>query len=156
MKNFNYGETLRITRKAKGVNQESMATNLTISQASYSRMESGKIMPDRQQAAIINKILGIPLSDPEPLLKELDQDTMVSIRGSGLGRQTAILLGKPAAFIIKIGLAMALGGVAYDAARGACSALETSANTASSASWIAALAMVAYFYYWVAGIKKVS
>jgi transcriptional regulator with XRE-family HTH domain len=155
MKNFNYGETLRITRKAKGVNQESMATNLTISQASYSRMESGKIIPDRQQAAIINKILGIPLLDPKPLLEELNHDTIVSTSGTGF-RQTAVLLGKPAAFIIKIGLALALGGVAYDAARGACSALETSANTASFASWIAALTMVAYFYYWARGIKKIS
>ena len=100
-------------------------------------------MPNRQQAAIIEKILGIPAPHPKPFLEELDHATKVSTRGSGLGRHTAVLLGKPAAFIIKIGLALALGGVAYDAARGACSAIETSANAASFASWIAALAMVA-------------
>lgn len=156
MNNFNYGKNLRITRQIREVSQESMAGNLNISQATYSRIESGKIMPDPQQAAKIEKILGIPPSDPMPLSKELSDDTMVSTRGSGLSAKTVVLLGKLAAFIIKIGLALALGGVAYDAARGACSALQTSANTALFASWIAALAMISCFYYWGGGIKKIS
>ena len=156
MNNFNYGENLRIIRQAKGVSQESMAWNLTISQASYSRLENGKIMPNPQQIAMINKILGIPPSELMPHLEELEHDTLVSTHGSGLGRQAAALLGKPAIFFVKTGLALTLGGVGYDAARGACSALETSANSSSFASWIAALSMVAYFYYWAGRSKKLS
>lgn len=156
MNNFNYGENLRITRQIRGVSQESMAWNLNISQATYSRIESEKIMPDPQQAAKIEEILGVPPSDPMPLLKELDHDTMVSTRGSGLSAKAVVLLGKPVAFIIKIGLALALGGVAYDAASGTCSALQTSANTALFAKWIAAVAMIACFYYWGGWVKKFS
>lgn len=156
MNNFNYGENLRITRQIRGVSQESMAGDLNISQATYSRIESGKIMPDPQQSAKIEKILGIPPSDPMPLSEKLSDDTMVSTRGSGLSAKAVVLLGKPAAFIIKIGLALALGGVAYDAAGGACSALQTSADTDLFASWIAALAMIACFYYWGGGVKKIS
>ena len=79
---------------------------------------------------------------------------MVSTRGSGSGPKAAALLTTPIAFIIKIGLAFALANVAYDAASGACSALRTSANTELFARWIAALAMIACFYYWAGRIRK--
>jgi len=156
MNNFNYGENLRITRHAKGVSQDSMAWELKISQATYSRIESGKISPDGEQAAKLENILGIPPSDPMLLLEGMENDSMVSTRGLGLSGKAAVLLGSPAGFIIKIGLALALGGVAYDAARGACSALQTSSDTSIFASWIAALTMVSYFYYWADGVKKLE
>ena len=97
MNNFNYGENLRITRQIRGVSQESMAWNLNISQATYSRIESEKI---------------------------------------------------------KIGLAFALANVACDAASGACDGLGTSANTKLFMSWIAAVAIIACFYYWGGRVRK--
>jgi len=154
MNNFNFGENLRITRQTKGISQESMAWNLNISQATYSRIESEKIMPDRQQSAKIGKILGIPPPDSLPILKELDHDTMVSTRGLGLGWKASLLFATPIGFIIKIGLAFALANVACDAASGACDGMETSANTKLFTSWIAAVAMITCFYYWTGQVRK--
>lgn len=156
MKNFNYGENLRIARQIKGISQEAMAWDLSISQSTYSRIESGKIIPDPLQAAKIEEILGVRPSDPISLLEELSKDTMVSICGSGLSAKAEVLSGKPPAFIIKTGMAMALSGVACDAVRGACSALQTPAHTAFLASSMAALAMILGFYYWGGGLKKFS
>lgn len=81
---------------------------------------------------------------------------MVSTRGLGLGRKASLLFATPIAFIIKIGLAFALANVAFDAASGACSALRTSANTELFARWIAALAMIACFYYWAGRVRKMG
>ena len=156
MSNFNYGENLRTTRQFKGLSQESMAWELNISQTTYSRIERGIFVPDRRQAAILENILGVPLLELVPVLEDLENESMVATRGSGLSGKAAALLGSPAGFIIKIGLALALGGVAYDAARGACSALQTSSDTSIFASWIAALTMVSYFYYWADGVKELE
>ncbi len=91
MKNFNYGENLRIARQIKGISQEAMAWDLSISQSTYSRIESGKIIPDPLQAAKIEEILGVRPSDPISLLEELSKDTMVSICGSGLSAKAEVL-----------------------------------------------------------------
>jgi len=53
MKNFNFGENLRMIRSYKNVCQEGMATSLNISQASYSRIEAS---PDFPELAVINKL----------------------------------------------------------------------------------------------------
>ena len=44
-------------------------------------------------------------------------------------------------------------GVTYDAAGGASSALEISADTALFAKWTAAFTMMACFYNWLGGLK---
>lgn len=156
MENFNYGENLRITRQTKGVSQESMAWELKISQATYSRIESGKIRPDNRQSAKIEKILGIPSADPMIHLEELDDDSVMSIRGSGLNIIATSIFRSMATFIIKLALALALGNVAFEATSGACDALETSSNTALLASWIAGLSMMVYTYYWAGEFKKLQ
>jgi len=48
MKNFNFGENLRMIRSYKNVCQEGMATSLNISQASYSRIEASPDLPKLQ------------------------------------------------------------------------------------------------------------
>ncbi|MCF8453751.1 MAG: helix-turn-helix domain-containing protein [Pedobacter sp.] len=53
MKNFNFGENLRMIRSYKNVCQEGMASSLNISQASYSRIEASPDFPD---IAVINKL----------------------------------------------------------------------------------------------------
>lgn len=53
MKNFNFGENLRMIRNYKNVCQEGMATSLNISQASYSRIEAS---PDFPELQVINKL----------------------------------------------------------------------------------------------------
>ena len=55
MKNFNFGENLRMIRSYKNVCQEGMATSLNISQASYSRIEAS---PDFPELQVINNIAG--------------------------------------------------------------------------------------------------
>lgn len=154
MNNFNYGENLRIARQIKGISQEAMSWDLSISQSTYSRIESGKIIPDPLQAAKIEEILGVRPSDPMFLLEELSKDTMVSISGSGLNVKAEVLSGKPPAFIIKTGMAMALSGVACDAVRGACSALQISAHNTLLASSMAALTMILCFFIGKAGLRN--
>ena len=154
MNSFNFGKNLRNFREGKNICQEAVAYALNISQPTYSRLEKQEAIPD---IGVVNKIaetLGCTPSELLPLLEELDHNTMVSTRGSGLGTKAAALLHTQAAFIIKIGLAFALANVAYDFASGACSALRTSANTELFACWIAALVMTACFYYWVSGLEK--
>ena len=53
MKNFNFGENLRMIRSYKNVCQEGMASSLNISQASYSRIEAS---PDSPELQVINKL----------------------------------------------------------------------------------------------------
>ncbi len=53
MKNFNFGENLRMIRNYKNVCQEGMASSLNISQASYSRIEAS---PDSPELQVINKL----------------------------------------------------------------------------------------------------
>ncbi|WP_276359602.1 helix-turn-helix transcriptional regulator [Daejeonella sp. H1SJ63] len=53
MKNFNFGENLRMIRIYRNVCQEGMATGLNISQASYSRIEASPDLPELQ---LINKL----------------------------------------------------------------------------------------------------
>ncbi|MDP3467061.1 MAG: helix-turn-helix transcriptional regulator [Daejeonella sp.] len=63
MKNFNFGENLRMLRIYKNVCQEGMAAGLNISQASYSRIET---CPDVPQVQVINKLadtLGVAPKD---------------------------------------------------------------------------------------------
>ena len=156
MKNFNYGENLRILRQRKGISQDAMAMNLNISQTKYSRMERRSNMWDSTLVEKIAEILRIPVSELLPPLEELDNNTMAATNGSGIGHKASELLGKPTAFIIKLGSALALAGVAYDAAGGASSALEISANTALFAKWTAAFTMMACFYNWLGGLRKLS
>jgi DNA-binding XRE family transcriptional regulator len=53
MKNFNFGENLRMIRSYKNVCQEGMAASFNISQASYSRIEAS---PDSPELQVINKL----------------------------------------------------------------------------------------------------
>ncbi len=53
MKNFNFGENLRMLRIYKNVCQEGMASGLNISQASYSRIEASPAIPE---TSVINKL----------------------------------------------------------------------------------------------------
>jgi transcriptional regulator with XRE-family HTH domain len=153
MTNFNYGENLRILRQRKGISQEAMAMKLNISQTKYSRMERRSNIPDDTLVKKIAEILCIPVSELLPPLEELNCNTMGATHGSGKGLKASELLVKPTTFIIKIALALALAGVAYDAAGGASSALEVSDNTSLFAKWTAALAMMACFYNWLGGFK---
>lgn len=53
MKNFNFGENLRMIRTYKNVCQEGVASGLKISQASYSRIEASRDLPELQ---VINQL----------------------------------------------------------------------------------------------------
>lgn len=65
MKNFNFGENLRMLRIYKNICQEGMATGLNISQTSYSRIEANPDEPDLQ---VINKLAEILDVKPKSLL----------------------------------------------------------------------------------------
>ena len=59
MKNFNFGENLRMLRIYKNGCQEGMASGLNISQASYSRIEASPAFPELEQINKIAEILGV-------------------------------------------------------------------------------------------------
>lgn len=65
MKNFNFGENLRMLRNYKNVCQEGMATGINISQASYSRIEASRDLPELQ---LINKIADTLEVKPKSLI----------------------------------------------------------------------------------------
>ncbi len=65
MKNFNFGENLRMLRNYKNVCQEGMASGLNISQASYSRIEASRDEPELQ---LINKLAETLDVKPKPLI----------------------------------------------------------------------------------------
>lgn len=63
MKNFNFGENLRMIRSYKNVCQEGMATSLNISQASYSRIEASPDFPEIQVIKKLADALGVRPKD---------------------------------------------------------------------------------------------
>ena len=65
MKNFNFGENLRMLRIYKNVCQEGMAASLNISQASYSRIEASQNIPE---ITVINKLSDTLEVRPKDLL----------------------------------------------------------------------------------------
>ena len=65
MKNFNFGENLRMLRNYKNICQEGMASGLNISQASYSRIEASREFPELE---LINKIAEILEVRPKDLI----------------------------------------------------------------------------------------
>lgn len=62
MKNFNFGENLRMMRSYKNVCQEGMARGLNISQASYSRIEASPAIPADQLISQLAETLGVETS----------------------------------------------------------------------------------------------
>lgn len=63
MKNFNFGENLRMIRSYKNVCQEGMASSLNISQASYSRIEASPDFPELQVINNLADTLGVRPKD---------------------------------------------------------------------------------------------
>ena len=59
MKNFHFGENLRIIRVAKGISQESMAIALGISQSTYCKLEKRATIPEPAMVEKICKFLGV-------------------------------------------------------------------------------------------------
>jgi transcriptional regulator with XRE-family HTH domain len=65
MKNFNFGENLRMIRNYKNICQEGVASSLNISQASYSRIEAS---PDFPEVLVINKLADTLSVRPKDLI----------------------------------------------------------------------------------------
>lgn len=65
MKNFHFGENLRMMRHYRGYTQEVMAKNLNMSQGTYSKIEYSKDIPELQ---LINKLAETLDVKPEALI----------------------------------------------------------------------------------------
>jgi len=57
MKNFHFGENLRMMRIYRGYTQEAMAKDLNMSQGTYSKIEYSKEMPDNEMIINLTEIL---------------------------------------------------------------------------------------------------
>lgn len=65
MKNFHFGENLRMIRNYRGYTQESIAKDLCMSQGTYSKIEYSKVMPDIE---MIHKLAEILKFRPKDLI----------------------------------------------------------------------------------------
>jgi transcriptional regulator with XRE-family HTH domain len=77
---FQIGKNIRVTRVSRGLNQESIATQLGISITAYSKIERGKTNPSILRLDQIGKCLGVSIFDfltgqdillPPPIKKEV-------------------------------------------------------------------------------------
>ncbi len=66
MKDFHFGENLRLVRITKDISQKAMAHHLEISQPSYSRLESDARIPSHTIVSAMAKVLGVPLAQLLP------------------------------------------------------------------------------------------
>jgi transcriptional regulator with XRE-family HTH domain len=115
MKNFNFGENLRMIRIYKNVCQEGMATGLKISQASYSRIEGSRDLPDVQQ---INKIAETLEVKPKDLLSASWYAEAVN-SSSGKTRETVAIISHKGQIAYGLLLAIAAWDSTFGAAAGA-------------------------------------
>jgi transcriptional regulator with XRE-family HTH domain len=65
MKNFHFGENLRMMRNYRGYTQEAMAKDLSMSQGTYSKIEYSNDLPDIE---MINKLAEILSFRPKDLI----------------------------------------------------------------------------------------
>lgn len=57
MKNFHFGENLRMMRNYRGLTQEAMANGLDMAQGTYSKIEYSKDLPDNEMIGRLAEIL---------------------------------------------------------------------------------------------------
>ncbi|SDN15170.1 Transcriptional regulator, contains XRE-family HTH domain [Daejeonella rubra] len=115
MKNFNFGENLRMIRIYKNVCQEGMASGLKISQASYSRIEASRDLPEVQ---VINKIAETLGVKPKDLLSaSWYAEAVNSI--SGKTRESVAIISHKGQIAYGLLLAIAAWDSTFGAAAGA-------------------------------------
>jgi transcriptional regulator with XRE-family HTH domain len=153
---FKYEKNLMILRKARGISQTEMAQRLGISQTAYSRIERHLIVAGNDQISEIAKILDVPETKLKHAMKEFEPRNMQPTLESDsiFGHNTNEFLNSPVGIIVMLTTTYVLAKAAYDAARGACSALETSNSTMMFVSWTAALLTIGYIYYLYRKAKK--
>ncbi|MES2653380.1 MAG: helix-turn-helix transcriptional regulator [Bacteroidota bacterium] len=66
MKDFHFGENLRLVRITKDISQKAMAHYLEISQPTYSRLESDQKVPNHAIVSGMAKVLGVQLAQLLP------------------------------------------------------------------------------------------
>ena len=117
MKNFNFGENLRMIRSYKNVCQEGMASSLNISQASYSRIE---VSPDFPEIAVINKLADTLGVRPKDLISANWYALAVS-GGSEKNKRRVATISQTG----QVGHGILLAIAAYDSTSGTASGAET-------------------------------
>ena len=115
MKNFNFGENLRMIRSYKNVCQDGMAKGLKISQASYSRIEASRDLPEVQQ---INKIAETLEVKPKDLLSASWYAAAVN-SSSGKTRESVAIISYKGQIAYGVLLAIAAWDSTFGTAAGA-------------------------------------
>ena len=117
MKNFNFGENLRMIRSYKNVCQEGMAAGLKISQASYSRIEASRDLPELQ---VINQLAETLEVRPKDLLSARWYAQAVN-GGSEKNKRTVATINHTG----QVAYGILLAATAWDSTSGAASGAQT-------------------------------
>ena len=117
MKNFNFGENLRMIRNYKNICQEGVASSLNISQASYSRIEAS---PDFPEVPVINKLADTLGVRPKDLISANWYAKAVN-GSSGKNKRKVAMISHTGQVAYGILLAIA----AYDSTSGTAAGAET-------------------------------
>lgn len=115
MKNFNFGENLRMIRNYKNTCQEGIAAGLKISQASYSRIEASRDVPETW---LIHKLAGTLDVRPKDLLSTNWYSKAVN-HDSGKSSRSVILISKNGKMAYAFLLAIAVLDAIFGAVDGA-------------------------------------
>jgi transcriptional regulator with XRE-family HTH domain len=130
MEKFNFGANLRRIRVQKEISQEAMAYKMNIGQTKYSRIERGKLLPDKEFIALAAEILGVPPNELMPA--GWDKVTMAcSLTRSGM-----------------IAYRLLLASAAYDMTIGFCDGadIESDLSKTAVASFFGTVAVIFHYY----------
>lgn len=147
MNTFHYGENLRRLRKSSSMTQESMAEQLGISQASYSRLEQQSVMRDPRVSAKVAKILKIEPAALRPPRQRWASGIIPIIGEAGFNRKMRAILHSSIGVMVVIGGLAAFVSLVFDLCRGFLPRVGASETTVEWVSWTAALSALVYIYY---------
>lgn len=150
MKDFNFGENLRIIRQVKGISQEAMAMSLGISQAKYSRLEAQASVPP---VRILEQIAGILGEDPKMLLYGKDTEALLPkidgapITKKGLADEVMAVMRGPIGLLVYFGLFIVFGELSYIVGGSFCDGLRTSEETKLIVCRVLGVTVCCYMIY---------
>lgn len=117
MKNFHFGENLRMMRIYRGYTQEAMAKDLNMSQGTYSKIEYSKEMPDNEMIINLTEILRFR---PKDLISANWYADEFELNGIGKTKRTIAVLKRPG----QIGYIILLLAVWWDMSCGLIDGVE--------------------------------
>lgn len=143
MKNFHFGENLRMMRNYRGYTQEAMAKDLSMSQGTYSKIEYNADQPENE---MINKLAEILSFRP----KDLISTSWYADEFNGIGKtnRTIAILNRRG----QIGYIILLLAAWWDMSRGVIDGAELK-SLDSKLLWSTILGLGVFFFHYFSVIR---